>query len=568
MLLFSGLIMKAQIPNNQISAPTWVFQKEIPKVISNADYLLTGERLHYKMHNLTEFGKPSLLSNISYVSLRDDNDSILFNHKLKLQNGSAYGSFFIPTTLKTGKYWLLCYTNFSLNNKQNAVAQRSVYIVNPFVKIESHSQKDTTLLAREVLIARAVKSSIDEFDTNGFLIKTDKPSYVKREKISISIENQNGKLEYGNYVISVRKLDPLVVPDPTPLKKVIKNGEENIFYIPELRGELISGKVVTADTNEPVPNKVVALSIPGKNYIFKNAKTDFHGRFFLSIDEPYETSNSIIQIDEPNREQYQIVLDKKVFKLKEKMKLPILKLDSNLKAWLEERSIQLQIENAYFAQDSTTVVEYELKPFYDDLGTAFDLDDYTRFPSLEETFVEVISLARIRKKNDVNFFEVFDPSDPYKTRQFGSTDPLLLLDGILVYDAADIFGYSAREIKNITVFPNTYRYGSKIYRGIIDFKTIRKNYKPSLEAPFIKEFELVKPLPQKAYATPNHSDKSYRRRPDYRTQLFWEPNVELSTEKLTRSFYASDISGTYQIIIEGYTFNGKNVIVQQQFVVE
>ena len=117
-LLCFGLSLKAQIAHDQISTNVEVFQKEIPKMIINADLLLTGERLHYKFYNLTESGEISSLSKISYVSLRTDKDSIIFSHKLKLENGSAHGSFFIPTALKTGIYRLLSHTNFSLNNQE------------------------------------------------------------------------------------------------------------------------------------------------------------------------------------------------------------------------------------------------------------------------------------------------------------------------------------------------------------------------------------------------------------------------------------------------------------------
>lgn len=567
-LLCISLVAKGQIANDQISGNTMeVFQTEIPAIVINADVLLTGEHLTYKVYNLLRSGKTSALSKILYVSLRTDKDSVIFDHKLKLQNGKAYGSFFIPAALKTGKYKLLSYTNFSLNNEANAVAQRKVYIINPFVKSITKIQKDSTR-TREVLSSHNVIGSITEQSpVLGLFIITDKPSYAKRGKITISIENPNGTKGYGNYALSVRRVDPVEVPNPGLSKYTIVAEKGNILYIPELRGEIISGKVLTLDNEEPVANKIVALSIPGKNYVFKTARTNSYGQFFISIDEPYETKNSIIQINEPNREQYKIVLDEKRFKFKDE-EFPLLKLDASLKDWLQERSVQLQIENAYFKQDSIVVDADSGKSFYDSLGTEFNLDDYTRFPSLEETFVEVITLARIRKKNGKDALEVFDPFNPYKKGPFGTLDPLLLLDGILVQDTDDILSYSAREIESIWVFPQTYRYGPKVYRGIIDFKTKGEGYKPRLGGTYIKEFELIRPLPEKKYSSPNHSIESYKRIPDYRIQLCWEPNIELSAEELTKSFYTSDVTGTYQITLEGYTQNGKNVVVREWFLVE
>ena len=297
----------------------------------------------------------------------------------------------------------------------------------------------------------------------------DKPSYKRREKISLKIENPSGKFGHGNYVLSVRRVDPVKISNRSPYDGRVEIVKENVFYIPEIRGELVSGRVLTVKGNEPVTNKKVALSIPGENYVFKTASTNVNGRFFISIDEPYETNTGIFEIDESDKAQYKIVLDKKEIKFKGEA-FQGLKLDRNLKDWLQERSIQLQIQDAYFRPDSVVVGENPTTPFYGELGTLFVLDDYTRFSTLEETFIEIVTLARIRKRGGKNVFEVFNPFNPYKSGPFSSLAPLLLLDGVLVQDE-EVLSYSAKDIESIRVFPEPYRYGPKIFRGIIDFKT-------------------------------------------------------------------------------------------------
>ena len=563
-----SFVVKAQIANDQISGDTAeVFQTETPAIIINADVLLTGEHLSYKVYNLLGSGKTSSQSKISYVTLRTDKDSVIFDHKLRLHNGTAHGSFFIPAALKTGAYKLLSYTNFSLNNEIKAAAHRKVYIINPFIKAVSDIQIDSTR-TKEVMSSHDVSLSFaEDIRANGLSIKTNRPTYEKREKVTVSIENPSGTKGDGNYALSVRRVDPVEVPNSSLSKYSIVSESQNMLFVPELRGEIISGKVLTVSNEEPVPNIIVAFSIPGKNYVFKTARTNSNGQFFISIDEPYETKNSIVQINEPNREQYKITLDQKRFKFKDE-EYPMLKLDVSLKEWLQERSIQLQIENAYFKQDSIEEGTDAEHLFYGELGTEFNLDEYTRFPSLEETFVEIVSLARIREKNGKDAFEVFDPFNPYKKGPFSTFDPLLLLDGILVQDTDDVLSYSAREIKSIRVFPQTYRYGPKVYRGIIDIKTIGGAYKPRLAGAHIVEFELIRPLPEKENLSPDHSSRSFDRIPDYRTQLCWLPNIELSGEAIAKSFYASDVTGTYQVKLSGYSNSGEHVVVQERFVVE
>jgi hypothetical protein len=563
-----GLTAEAQIGRGQFSVNTEVFQKEFPKMVTNTDLLVSGERLHYAMYNLSESGKASLLSKISYVSLRTAKDSVIFSHKLKLENGLGHGTFFIPTSLKSGIYSLFAHTNFSLNNAKDAVAYRKIYIINPYITSPINIHKDSTRTLELLSYGKDIMAVGQESSSNGITLKTDKLTYMKREQITLGIENSDGKLGYGSYVLSVRRLDPLEFSRSKTTDETIQIDSGSVYHIPELRGEILTGRVVTIENKVPVANKVVALSIPGKNYVFKMARTDTGGHFYISIDESYDTQNCIIQIDEPNRDQYEIIFDKKDFELKGKGNLPSLKLDPNLKDWLQERSIQLQIENAYFSQNKSIIGSESENAFYGDLGTEFVLDDYTRFPSIQETFIEVVSLARIRNKGGKDVFEVFDPSNPYKTGPFSSLPPLLLLDGILVQDAEDILSQSANEIGSIRVFPQAYRYGPKVYQGIIDLKTKRGTYEPYLGGSYIKEFELISPLPAKKLASPDHSDGSYHRLPDYRTQLFWEPNINLLTTEMSQVFYASDVTGTYAVTLKGYTLDGKYVMVHQRFIVE
>lgn len=55
-----------------------------------------------------------------------------------------------------------------------------------------------------------------------------------------------------------------------------------------------------------------------------------------------------------DRYSQKLFIRRKRFKFGDE-EFPLLKLDANLKDWLQERSVQLQIENAYFKQDSIAV---------------------------------------------------------------------------------------------------------------------------------------------------------------------------------------------------------------------
>src|SRR5690606_15986549 len=375
LFIFFGFVATAQIPKHYVSEDINVFPKEKVVLSINSNVLLAGELLQYKAFNLDAANKESKLSKILYVSLRNESDSVVFSHKLKVEDGMANGDFFIPSTLKSGVYNLIGYTNFSRNNLQEAYFKKNIYIINTFIKPTDIKKTADTV---KVKFASKSTSEFSNVKSNVETIKItlDKQSYGFREKVNLSLENRlnnNG----GNYVLSVRKLDPIEISGKVETK--VKDISSGIFYVPEIRGELISGVLLSNGDGQPLKNKEVSLTIPGKDFVFKIAKTDANGRFFFSVTEGYDTDESIIRL-------YDSESDPK-----------ILKLEANLNDWLQERSIQVQIENAYFDIKKDSILSNKINPaFYDNLGTVFQLDDYTRFPTVKETFVEVVTLAAVR----------------------------------------------------------------------------------------------------------------------------------------------------------------------------
>jgi hypothetical protein len=58
-------------------------------------------------------------------------------------------------------------------------------------------------------------------------------------------------------------------------------------------------------------------------------------------------------------------------------------------------------------------------------------------------------------------------------------------------------------------------------------------------------------------------------KPDYRTTLFWEPEIKTGDDgRATVSFFTSDKASAYRIIIEGMTQTGIPVIKTSEFWVQ
>ncbi|HBC02825.1 MAG TPA: hypothetical protein DC015_01170 [Aequorivita sp.] len=562
--VFLGFFATAQIPKDNVTVDVNIFPKETVALSINSEVLLAGELLQYKAYILNTSNRKSLLSKVVYVSLRNQKDSLVFNHKIKVEKGVANGDFFLPSNLQTGVYKLIGYTNFSRNNIQDAFAEKSIYIINTFKKNELvNTTKDTIFI--DASTESAVENSGSDGSSEVFETILNKETFGFREKVDLKLKSNSNTVN-GNYRLSVRKVNPVEISGEVIKAKTAISSEN--FYLPELRGELISGVVLSKLGDVPLANREVALTIPGKDFIYKIAKTNSEGRFFFSVAEGYDSEKSIVQLygDEATRRGFKIVMNEKDFHLSQGEPY-FLKLDKQLKDWLEERSIQLQVENAYFDVKKDSILKNKINSiFYDNLGTVFLLDDYTRFPTVRETFIEVITLAAIRGTGDNAKFIVNNEYDPNRIAKFNDIDPLVLVDGIVIQNNEELINYNARDIESIRVVNEPYRCGPKIFSGIIAVETKNGNFVQNLSHDYLNEMELPPLIKQKKYYRPDYSNKEVQARiPDYRIQLFWEPNVQFSGGSYSTTFYTSDVSGTYEISIEGFSEEGKYYLAKSYF---
>ena len=274
--VFLGFFATAQIPKDNVTVDVNIFPKETVALSINSEVLLAGELLQYKAYILNTSNRKSLLSKVVYVSLRNQKDSLVFNHKIKVEKGVANGDFFLPSNLQTGVYKLIGYTNFSRNNIQDAFAEKSIYIINTFKKNELvNTTKDTIFI--DASTESAVENSGSDGSSEVFETILNKETFGFREKVDLKLKSNSNTVN-GNYRLSVRKVNPVEISGEVIKAKTAISSEN--FYLPELRGELISGVVLSKLGDVPLANREVALTIPGKDFIYKIAKTNSEGRFF------------------------------------------------------------------------------------------------------------------------------------------------------------------------------------------------------------------------------------------------------------------------------------------------
>lgn len=553
-LLFQINILFGQ--SNEISNAITI--NESISIDCNDTSFVTGETLLYKLYCINQDQNTlSTISKIGYIALIDSERKTVFTQKLFLEKGTGYGDFFISTKLESGNYKLIGYTNWMLNAKKPYLYNIiDLKIINPY-----KATNNTSIIEEEIsVLQNEIKNSNEPSN-----IELNKKVYTTRDLVKLKLKSNFNYNSKGSYSISIKKIDSLYTlqkprnnkTNTTELKK-----NEILFY-PEFRGEIITGNI-SSKTNSSIENKIISLSISGKINTFKTTKTNAQGKFVFNLETPNSNSNITIQVVDSEKENYYIQISEPIKQIADLLVFNNkFRISKNLKKSIEERSIANQIQNSYYEQKKDSIHEpMTLSPFYNTNEKVYHLDDYTRFPTLKETIIEIIPGLRFEKKNDNYSLHVKDNDI---NNEFKNPS-LVLVDGLLIQDIGELFIEKSENFDNISLVNGSYYYGSKLFNGIISFTTKNYEYETKLKGDFIIKPSILRPQSIKTYNNPNYFEKSKLETiPDYRYQLYWDPKFDIGK---TITFYTSDVTGFFEMAINGLTEDGKQVSIRETFEVK
>lgn len=534
---------------------------------TNATTFVTGETLFYGVNCLNPFSlSKSEISKIAYVTLIDPDKKVIFEHKLFLENAAGNSDFFINPSLPSGNYALVGYTKWTLNKTQMRSFIVNISIINPFETQPSKHVSVQEIDVEPVLIQnkQSVKNEKVTLNTNGI-------NFKKRQEVTLKITAVNPEFAIGSYSVSIRKTDGLpTIEKLSTVEFASQNKDIPVLFVeksilPDYRGEIFSGTVFDMKTGTTIDKVSVALSILGKNFIFKVVKTNEAGKFYFYIDKKYTNTELIVQVFDENRNAYKIVLDKPLSYQLDEVPTKLV-LSKNIQKDLVERSISSQIENVYFAKKRDSLSQIlESKPFFGSIAKQYVLNDFNRFPTIAETITEVLKEVHFEKLKKAPNISVVD----YDPKVNIEEKPIVLVDGLLLQDLKKLFDFEANKIEKVNVFNQGYFYGNSIFSGIVSFTTKARDYIHGIKGSFFLEKTIDRPRATKIYFKQKYTnDNKNERIPDFRNQLLWEPAIEKIDVDTAISFFTSDLEGEYKIVFEGFSAKGSPVYETSFFTVQ
>jgi hypothetical protein len=340
-------------------------------------------------------------------------------------------------------------------------------------------------------------------------------------------------------------------------ENIMQQQNNTVDYLPETEGHIIQGKIIDKRNGQPAENIAAYLSVPAEKSLFTNAVSGRNGIARFAIKNFYGGNEVIVQTNSKADSVYRIDMVNP-FSEKYSTRQPTdFLLSEKQSATLLSHSLQTQVGNAYFGDKHQSFLfpkTIDTIPFYGVPDRRYYLDDYTRFITMEEVMHEYVEDVRVRKNNDHFTYRIrnkfFD--------NYFETAPLVLLDGVPVFDVDKIMAIDPLKIKRVDVVSQKFYQHNMAHDGIVNYSSYQGDlagYPLDVNA-LIVEYEGLQL--QREFYSPVYEDASNNSRlPDLRNQLYWSPDVRTDKNgKKQLSFYTADIPGTYGIVIQGISANG------------
>ena len=461
--------------------------------------------------------------------------------KIALSKGRGGGFIRLDNTIPTGQYKLVAYTAQCFNEVGYDFEEgaKVLSIINPFTTARSSS-------GVEVL-------SDEEYEALPSPSHTSAGSVAMEDDGRLILTNRSDKAVTMS--VSIRHDDGLVVPqgpDPVSFASGATRGTSfTSDRLMDFEGEVIRTRLVAEDTVFNWANGVLAyLSVPGRKADFYVSRLDSDGSATFFTHNIYGDNDIVLEIGYSASPCHLEVVSP--FAGVKATGLPALPLSPGLAGRIRDRSVAMQVHAAAGADSLYEVPALPQDFLFPADSVEYILDDYTRFPLMEELFVEFIGKAHVGRNGRERSL-VMSLNDSFKPSAASTLPSLVLLDGVPVTDQNAILDYDPLLVERIVLYPHTFYIGGWPFSGVINFCT----YKHDLPSFAFRDNARIVGFQGVSYPVIVRHPDSEAGIPDLRRTILWCPEVELAPgESRSLEYTLPSYEGRFEAVAEGFDAAG------------
>ena len=556
-----------------LSLPVLLFAQgrtvERTYVSTDKDVYVAGERIWCSAFCVEPSGKLSDISRVAYLELHSA-DGLAAAARIDLENGRGAGALELPGTLPTGNYRLIAYTGQSKAEEgydYEGLAAKTISVFN--VLTTERVTDGVEIVSPEAY--EELRFPVGAGNDKKVGAGNDAAVELRWEGDGLQLVNRTG--EALSLSLSVYH-DDGILPNANPgidafLSECRKVGARRLDEkaIPDYEGEVIRGRVV-GFSQEMMPRligKYAFISSPSDKSDVYAAPIQEDGSLVFYTGNIYGDKECISEIEGLESGLNCHVELSSPYVNASVAPAPVLPVSESLAEALRLRSIGMQLERRFAAD---TLYEYLPRPtdglFDEDVVIRYVLDDYTRFPTMAEVFVEFIPEIRARRRSDGSRDIQVRLSEIASNPIFSSGSALMMLDGVPVFDHEKIMQYDPLLVESIDIYPHTHFIGNRIFEGVVNFVTYKRNlpsFRFDANARVIDYQGVCVPMAFTGASIPE--DGSY---PDYRQTIYWHPMVEVEAgENRPVQVRFPQYKGRFTAVAEGMTASGEAVVRRISF---
>lgn len=386
-------------------------------------------------------------------------------------------------------------------------------------------------------------------NTSVIQIFPDKEIYKPREQVKLTL---SGLANMDETQVTVVRNDALNIQYQAAANGSIKTIEHNEGYDKNDEGNLIMVKV--SKSGKPAAGIQVLAALKGNASNISIANSDENG--VLKFLFPFRYDASGIVLHALNNEK-DLGFEWVTKQLVQPISFPCLKLDEASKTDIEARIMNMNVTKQFHADLNRLVKNNSADTidFYGKPDAVYQLDDYVRFPNMEEVFAEIVTEVRVKKEKETSSLQVLNI--PFKF--FFNNEGLILIDGIPYFNTKELLESDPLLIKTIEVINRKYILGEREFDGIVHFKTYKKDM-GSLRMSDYDKFFPLKGLQKNTSLRPSFEINNKTKLPDFRNIVYKKGEIRSDFRgSINLQFNVSDAIGNYAIKARGIDKHGQMV---------
>ncbi len=539
----------AQSKNVKINSNLFVEELQL---FCDRDTYLPNDKIQFYVNYTVKTDLPDAkLSRVVYVELITYAGEPLVKNKLGFKGDGAGGILEIPENIPSGYYYLKAYTRWMRNYGAETYEYIPVKIIN-FRLTESVS-----IPAKDYKPMFYIDTTKIPISKKGLAI--DENDILRGSTVNVKIlpTNNNPKL----YCITVFPYN-LFNEKSIGVRPINESNTFHMDFMPETRGVSLSGVLLAKNSDMPIANTMVNISVLDSINQSITTMSDSGGRFYFNLLDSYGENELLITAGYES-DSIRILVDNDFCSKKTSLPFIPFNLNNNelnrYKKFINTGIVEKQYEQNVSADSifNTDIIELNYqKPDFELL-----LSDYIDLPSLGDYFYELVPNVGIRKVDEKIAFQLFGDYS-----EFFVYKPLVLLDNVIIADVNKLLQVSPKKIERIEVLEKPYAIGNYIYGGVISIFS-KKGDLGDIELPNSGVYLNYQMLSKNSSI--GFNQEIIDNKPNIRNTIFWKAFTKNEIKQLNSiSFNVGDIPGKYIIEVKKLLGNNKIVIDTALFIVK